>query len=195
MKTVHTGRLRCEAFALILALGVICSCGRNETKPQTLATQPSPQLTKTSQTNPPPVAATEPPQELALRSLSAAAPDIRWDVDSALRADFDFDHVVDEAFLGHSPGKVFVGVVRAASNDPQILEFGVGNAQDAICNEPAKLALESLDYDPTEAVGEIDGFVRSQQSKGLVLTDGNDDCDPIHIYWDHKTQHLSWWRL
>jgi len=130
----------------------------------------------------------------ALRQLSSARPDIRWDPKSGLIADFDCDGSPDVAFLGRTEGKVFVGLVRAASTKPEILEFAVDPAvQAAICNEPAKLALESLDYDPTEAVGRIDGFVRSRRCKGLVLSGG--DCDEIHLFWNHKTHRLGWWRL
>ena len=50
----------------------------------------------------------------ALHSLSVTRPDIKWDVKSALTADFDCDGTLDEAFPGRTAGKVFVGIVRAA---------------------------------------------------------------------------------
>jgi hypothetical protein len=132
--------------------------------------------------------------EDALHLLSLSRPDIQWDAKSALRADFDCDGSLDEAFLGRSAGKVYVGVVRAGVEQPEILEFGVDpSRQAAICQEPAKLAIESLDYDPTEEVGRIDGFVRSRRCKGLVLSGG--ECDEIHLFWNHKTKHVTWWRL
>jgi hypothetical protein len=133
------------------------------------------------------------PQE-ALQLLSASRPDVKWDAKTALGADFDCDGSLDEAFLGRAAGKVYVGLVRAAVKQPEILEFGVDpSAQAAICQEPAKLEIESLDYDPTEAVGKIDGFRRSRRCKGLVLSGG--ECDPIHIFWNHRINHLAWWRL
>jgi hypothetical protein len=133
-------------------------------------------------------------QQEALRSLSVTRPDVKWDAKRALSADFDCDGSLDEAFLGHEEGKVFVGVVRAGVERPEILEFSVGRgAQAAICQEPATLAIESLNYDPTKDVGEIDGFRRSRRCKGLVLSGG--ECDPIHLYWNYKTKHLNWWRL
>jgi hypothetical protein len=130
----------------------------------------------------------------ALRSLSVARPDVKWDVKSALSADFDCDGSIDDAFLGRATGKVFLGIVQAAAKEPQIMEFGVTpNAQDAICQEHAKLTIESLNYDPTDAVGKLDGFKRSHRCKGLLLSGG--DCDPIHLYWNYKTKHVDWWRL
>jgi hypothetical protein len=129
----------------------------------------------------------------ALRSLSVTRSDIKWDVKSALTADFDCDSTLDEAFLGRTAGKVFVGIVRAAGKQPQILEFGVNpSAQDAICQEPATLTIESLDYDPTEEVGKVDGFQPSRRCKGLLLSGGQ--CDPIHLYWNYRTKHIGWWR-
>jgi hypothetical protein len=133
-------------------------------------------------------------RDVALHLLSSARPDVRWDPKSGLIADFDCDGSPDAAFLGRTEGNVFVGLVRAASAQPEILEFGVGGAaQSALCDGPGKLALESLDYDPAEEVSRIDGFVRSRRCKGLVLSGG--ECDPIHLFWNHKTNRLEWWRL
>jgi hypothetical protein len=121
-------------------------------------------------------------------------PDINWDAKSALTADFDCDGSPDEAFLGRSAGRIYVGVIRAATKQPEILEFGVdASAQDAICQEPAKLEIESLNYDPSGEIGKIDGFRRSRRCKGILLSGG--ECDPIHLFWDYKTKHLAWWRL
>lgn len=133
-------------------------------------------------------------QQAALRSLSVARPDVNWDSKSALSADFDCYGSLDEAFLGRAAGKVFVGVVRAADKEPEVLAFGLaGSAQDAICQEHITLKIESLNYDPTEDVGKIDGFRRSRRCKGLLLSGG--ECDPIHLFWNFKTNHLGWWRL
>lgn len=48
-----------------------------------------------------------------------------------------------------------------------LLEFSLNpNAQAAICSEPVKLEVESLDVDPTKSMGKIDGFVRSKACQG-----------------------------
>jgi hypothetical protein len=132
-------------------------------------------------------------QQEALRLLSASRPYINWDLKSALKADIDCDRFPDEIFLGRAAGKIFVGVVRAAIQEPEILEFGVGSAaQDAICQEPAKLKIESLDYDPAGEFGPVDGFRRSRRCKGIMLSGG--ECDPIHLYWNYNVKHMGWWR-
>jgi hypothetical protein len=101
----------------------------------------------------------------ALERLSAAVSGVQWDAKSGLRADLDCDGRADQAFLDRSAGRVYVGVIRAAATKPEILDFAVdAGIQEAICAEPAKLVVESLDYDPTDAVGPIDGFRRSQGS-------------------------------
>jgi hypothetical protein len=141
----------------------------------------------------PPAAAQVRPEH-ALKLLLASRPDVHWDPKSGVRADFDCDGLLDEAFLGRSKGKIFVGVVRSGAAQPEVLEFGIGTAsQSSICSGPVKLASESLDYDPTAKVGKVDGFVRSRRCEGLVLSGG--ECDSFHIFWSHKKNHLDWWRL
>jgi hypothetical protein len=55
-----------------------------------------------------------------------------------------------------------VGLILGNAASPEILTFGVGReTQRAVCSHTAGLAFERLDYDPKEAVGEIDGFHRS----------------------------------
>jgi hypothetical protein len=129
----------------------------------------------------------------ALERLSEARPNVRWETKRVLRADFDCDGRTDQAFLGRYGGRVYVGVVRAAAEKPEILDFAVDAAiQEAICAEPAKLAIESLNYDPTDGVGPIDGFHRSHTCKGLELSGG--ECDSIHLFWNHASKSLDWWR-
>ena len=103
--------------------------------------------------------------------------------------DIACDHRSDQAYFGRAPGKVYVGLFRARNKKPQILEFGVsGRYQNAICQAPGALAVESLEYELQEA----EGFQRATVCKGLVLSD--DACDPIHLFWNHASQLLNWWR-
>lgn len=127
-----------------------------------------------------------------LKAIRTAAPGVKWD-SAAIAGDFDCDRKTDHAFIGRAEGKVYVGVVFA-SRKPQIMQFGVDpQRQAAICGEPADIAAESLDYDPFGGLDETSGFRRSRHCSGLRLSGG--ECDPIHIYWDHKLKQLEWWRL
>lgn len=126
---------------------------------------------------------------VALRSLSLAFPKVRWESKSIVDGDIACDGLSDQAFLGHRNDRVCVGLVRAADQKPQLLEFGTGaDRQDAICEGPGKLGSEALDYD----LDRVKGFRRSHVCKGLILSGG--DCDPIHIFWNPATRSLNWWR-
>ena len=136
-----------------------------------------------------------PPALTAIQRLRAADSSVTWEVQSVLIGDVDCDGVPDSAFVGRSPSRVDVGVVRARVPTPDILSFGVHGAgvQNAVGSNKAQLAFESLDYDPSEAVGEIDGFQRSKECRGLNL--GDEDSDTMHLFWNRKSHHLDWWRL
>jgi len=126
----------------------------------------------------------------ALKSLSRVAPNVRWDINSLVVGDIACDGRSDQVYFGHAGDKIYVGLFRSRDKKPQVLEFRVGSGyQDAICKEPAELAIESLDYDLDY---EVKGFQRSNVCKGLVLND--DACDPIHFFWNHSTRQLNWWR-
>ena len=127
------------------------------------------------------------------KKLQDLLPGIQWET-RVLTLDCDCDGKNDRVYLGRFKGNVFVGFV-SATGSVDMLEFAVNpSVQRAICREPAKLDVESLDYDPTEAVGRIDGFVRSKTCKGLRLSGGG-GCDHVHIFWNRKTGSLDWWRL
>jgi hypothetical protein len=127
------------------------------------------------------------------KQLQDLLPGIQWEK-QALTLDCDCDGRDDRAYLGRFKGRVFVGFAAGTGSKVDLLEFSVNpNVQAAICSEPAKLEVESLDIDPTRTMGNIDGFVRSKTCQGLRLSGGG--CDAIHIFWDRKGNSLNWWRL
>ena len=129
----------------------------------------------------------------AIARLAAADTTVKWDSSSRVIGDVDCDGVADSAFIGRASTVVHVGLIRATAASPEILSFGVGGAaQDAVCSDKAALVVESLDYDPKDAVGKVAGFKRSTGCKGLNLGDG--ECDRIHMFWNSNTHHLDWWR-
>lgn len=138
-----------------------------------------------------------PESEQVLKLLHRKAPSVKWDMKSILRGEFNPDYQADFAMLGQEgKTKVFVGVVYgpvASNAKVDILEFGVGQDQGSICQLPAHLAPESLNYDPADEVGKIPGFRPSKRVEGLNLTGG--ECDSFHIFWNYKSRHLDWWRM
>src|SRR5512139_2151956 len=113
-----------------------------------------------------------------------------------VRADVDCDGVEDTAQMEYVEDRVRVTVTFAATKASQSLEFGLGNsgAQESLCGTAATLEIEDMDYDLIEAFGENpEGFRQSKTCKGLRLEDG--ECASMHIFWNHETKHIDWWRL
>lgn len=130
-----------------------------------------------------------------MQRLVALDSSVVWEPQSVLVADVDCDGRPDSAFVGRSSVRVAVGLIRAGGLAPDVISFGTHGAavEDEVGSSAAELALESLDYDPRDAIGDIDGFQRSKVCKGLNLGDG--ESDSMHIFWNQKSHHLGWWRL
>lgn len=139
-----------------------------------------------------PRAASTSPAQSGVARLAAADPTVTWDLATRLVGDVDGDGIADSAFVGRAAAAVHIGLLRATGDSAEVLAFPVANAQQAVCARTAVLTFESMDYDPSDAVGKIVGFQRSPTSRGLRLDDGN--CDPIHLFWNVSSHHLDWWR-
>lgn len=133
----------------------------------------------------------------ALQLVSKRMKDVTWDKKTIVEIDINCDGKKDYALLGKAIRGVTVAViVGPVSTKSRIesFEFFVGkHSQDSLCELPAKLRIESLDYDPTEAVGKLPGFRSSKKCNAFGLTD--DICDSFHFYWNHEANTLAWWRL
>ncbi|MGH7597921.1 MAG: hypothetical protein ACREOI_16350 [bacterium] len=137
-------------------------------------------------------------QEQILQLVTFSLQKIEWNADSLLTADFNGDNVTDYAIFGQGEKRLYIAVVIGPfSKQSRVvtINFGFsGNNQDDLCAGDYKLALESLDYDPVEVLGqELPGFKRSQKSQGITV--GGDMCDKIHLFWNHTRNELGWWRL
>jgi hypothetical protein len=127
--------------------------------------------------------------------LTTTSPGVHWDVDSAVVADIDCDDRVDTAAVGRKDDEVRVGLVRGAElSPPQVLAFAVSTAeQAAVCSVDVALEVESMDKElRDEEMDPPAGYQRSATCQGLALGDGN--CDSIHLYWNHDSSQLDWWR-
>lgn len=124
--------------------------------------------------------------------LAAAAP---ADAKRLLTGDVDCDGHEDAIYYSVSPGTVSVEVrFSQRGRAAQSLTFAIGaDSQNSLRVAPSEVSLESLDFDPKdEEMGDLPGFQRSKLCKGIVLDDKQ--SDPIHLYWDHDTHRLAWWR-
>ncbi|MEO8382502.1 MAG: hypothetical protein ABI779_22775 [Acidobacteriota bacterium] len=133
--------------------------------------------------------------EGARQELKAFRPGIRWH--PVLRVDINCDGSTDEVFSGRDAKHYYLAAVLGGPSPRKISIRGFlleGDSQDSFCGEPSLLEKESMDYDPTEPIGEIpEGFHRSAKCFGLRLVAG--ECDTFHLFWNHKRNELDWWRL
>jgi len=132
----------------------------------------------------------------AMALLAKFRPDVRWDSSTIVAADFDADGKDDFAVVGYVSGGLILAIQSSYDVKPtnfQYLSFGIGGAQqDAICVAPAKLSAVPLLCDSEGNA--LPGCRASRGTSGLTLSDHNDDCDPINLYWDHDHHRMAWWR-
>src|SRR5579871_945769 len=116
-------------------------------------------------------------------------PGVIWKADSIVTGDFTCRGHKEQAILGVGGGEVVVAVfINGLDKKPEIITDKIHLPADA------RLATESLDYDPKEDVGtELEGFQRSKVCQGLNITDTH--TDSFHIYWDHTSREFDWWSL
>ncbi|MCE9633686.1 MAG: hypothetical protein K8Q92_05830 [Methylophilales bacterium] len=130
----------------------------------------------------------------AFNRLTKATPTVAWPK-KAIEIDIDCDGKKDYVFSAQTEKSVSVGVVLGNSKrKPESFTFDVNrDRQDAVCALPVRIEPEAQDFDPTEDIGEIPGFVRSKTCHAFALV--NEECDSFHFYWNHSTKLIEWWRL
>ena len=112
-----------------------------------------------------------------------------------IEGDIDCNGKNDIAEIFHKNKKVKVIVTLNGSKKTKEMEFGLGDSisQSSLCGNKASLHADSLN-DLSDMFGEnLPGYKTSKTCIGLNLRGG--ECDSIHIFWNHKTNQLNWWRL
>jgi hypothetical protein len=107
-----------------------------------------------------------------------------------VRADLDGDGQPDSISLDQRSGHLTLVVLVSSTSSTKILEFGVGQSQQAVCRLPVRLSAERLDCEPDGIA--LPGCRQVQEANTLVLDDG--ECDAIRVFWDHEKGALGWWR-
>ena len=125
---------------------------------------------------------------LALPSIASA--------ENRVEGDINCDGKNDIANIVYENKKVKVIVTLSNGKKANELVFGLGESisQSSLCGTKAILSAESLAKDLSDALGENpEGYKPSDSCIGLNLRGG--ECDSIHMFWNHKTNQLNWWRL
>jgi hypothetical protein len=112
--------------------------------------------------------------------------------------DIDCDGIPENVTINVSEQDFDLSVIASSNKKKSALTFGLGqpSRQDAICGLSPKLSSGNAATKEMhlEMFGEeIDGYIYSQSCKELVV--GDDDCDSIYIFFNHKTGVLNWSRL
>lgn len=132
----------------------------------------------------------------ATKTLQKVVPSVPWSSQSAIAVDIDCDGKTDYVLLSQTKHRASVGLVLGKTKGRKVFVQEIAIAkpkQESLCAGPAELDSESLDYDPTDAVGDLPGFKSSKTCSAFVLSGG--ECDSFHFYWDHQHHNLTWWRL
>lgn len=132
----------------------------------------------------------------ATKVLQKVAHRTPWNSKSAITVDIDCDGKADYVLLSQTKDRATVGLVLGKAKGQKVFVQNIAIAkpmQESLCASPAELESESLDYDPTDAVGKLPGFKPSETCSAFILSGG--ECDSFHFYWDHQHHRLTWWRL
>lgn len=127
-------------------------------------------------------------------TLTRSHSSIKWDKSSLITADFNGDKITDRAVLGYKRDQVVIAISmgRIKNGKTQLLPFSIGaSIQAAICALPATLGTEPLAC--TAEDGLLPGCKEVPGAQGLFLSGG--ECDSVHLYWNHRSKRMEWWRL
>ena len=93
----------------------------------------------------------------AMSLLHHAAPSNDWGADTALKIDIDADGKPDYVFLSQDQNTATVGLVLGSKgNSISVKAFSIGgHQQNGLCEGPATIGAESLDYLPYDSVGAV----------------------------------------
>ncbi len=110
--------------------------------------------------------------------------------------DIDCDGNIDTAHISQTGDEVVLTVTLHDGRIANQLVFGLGDSmrQDGLCGVQAYLNPEEMENDLSEILGQNpEGYRPSGACLGLNISGG--ECDSIHIFWNHVTNEMNWWRL
>lgn len=132
------------------------------------------------------------PRLTALRLLKVREPAVKWNPQSILTGDFDYDNILDYALAGRKGVSFVVGIVKGRLNRKSkhsALEFSDGSSQNDLCSTTsAEIGLET--FAANDEIEELRNLPKN--SRGINLADGL--CDAFHIYYSKSEKRFVWRR-
>ncbi len=130
---------------------------------------------------------------ILLTSAVAAAAD-----NGNILIDIDCDGIPEQTKLKVSERDFAISVETSSNKTKSTLKFGLNqpSQQDSICGlKPELSSGEAATKDMHFEMfgGDIDGYKYSKSCKELVINGG--ECDPIYVFFNHKTGVINWLRL
>ena len=114
----------------------------------------------------------------------------------AVSVDLDGDGIADRVTIIKNSARdvtLTAEIKKSSGIKKDLLKFYIdAGKQDGFFSWPVELIPEPLDYDPDPGIGHLQGYVKSDRTIGLRISDG--ECDDFHIYWNHDRQSIDWWR-
>jgi hypothetical protein len=124
---------------------------------------------------------------------------VQWELGKQLIGDINCDGQKDYVIKGRSKGRIYIAVILgplSESSRVEVLNFGVGEEkyQNSLLEKDPQVRFVPLNYEPKELLGsELEGYHPSKDCNGVEI--GGEESDEINLYWNHKMNGISWWRL
>ena len=136
----------------------------------------------------------------AVAVLKSQFPKFDWQANTAIFVDIDADGIDDIAILGYTKDTAAVGVVfgQKGKSIPvaKYMDFMRGDSSSERAMNGSNGTLKALKQDetPKEALGDLpEGYQICDRCYEVEVV-GDEDSDPIFIYWDTVAKSLNWWR-
>jgi hypothetical protein len=154
-------------------------------------------------------------KQQALRIFGLRYPEVRWQLERPLAADFTGDGEADLALQG-ARGRdfavgVIVGPIGPLSTTLSMVWPAAANptSSDCVNNAAPLLITEGVSLPPglwgcpgeqaaaefCASVGELEAWIRDAAARGVQgLRVTGDSCDELHLYWNPQSQQFDHWR-
>ena len=131
-----------------------------------------------------------------LERVQPLGTDIKWNAKAVEALEFNCDGEEDYVIGGRAGNRYYIAVITGPISQPTspiTADFPIGtNDEGALCEKLPKLFVGSMDYDPSQMLGEMpEGFEPSATCNEVDL---GGECVKYHIYWNAISAKMGWWK-